>query len=463
MVFSSFKFIFIFIPVFFGFYYAVPGKSRNIILLFGSLVFYFVGALHTPEHFVLLLVSILADFYAGLMIEKSPKHKKAVLTAGVLFHLVSLGFFKYGNFISQEFSKAFGTESGLNIILPLGISFYTFQGISYIADVYRGKIRAEQSLLKFSVYISMFEQLIAGPIVTYGEIKPELDKRQITKAEFLNGLGTFIFGLGLKVLLANPLGKLFTKTSYIGFDSISTALAWLAAIAFSLQLFLDFYGYSIMAQGLGEMLGFKIPRNFNFPYISRSVTEFWRRWHISLGNFFREYVYIPLGGNRRGPGRVILNLLTVWCLTGIWHGAGYNFLIWGLLLFVLITLEKFLIGDFLDRHKIVSRIYMLILVPLSWSVFAITDMGELTVFLGRLFPFLSKTSGTVYAGDFMKYLSMYYPFLIIGSLMSLPYPYRLLKKLKNRYLQFVIVLLILLGSLYCMYRGFDDPFLYFRF
>ena len=460
MVFSSFKFIFIFMPIFFGIYYIVPGKARNIVLLFGSLIFYFIGALKTPEHMVLLLFSILLDFYAGLLLEKFSEHKKLILWISIILHLICIGFFKYGNFIAQELS---GNNFHINVVLPLGISFYTFQGISYIADVYRGTIPAEQSLLKFSVYISMFEQLIAGPIVTYRDIKPELDSRVITKNDILNGLGTFIFGLGLKVLLANPLGKLFNQTKYIGFESISTALAWLAAIAFSLQLFLDFYGYSIMAQGLGEMLGFKIPRNFNFPYISCSVTEFWRRWHISLGNFFREYVYIPLGGNRRRPVRVVLNLLIVWILTGIWHGAGYNFLLWGLILFAFITMEKYLIGDFLKAHKIISRIYMLILIPLTWSVFAITDIGELTVFFGRLFPFFSKESAGIYSGDFIKYLSRYYPFIIIGIFMSLPFPYEYLRKLRNKYLQFIIIALIFLGSLYCMYRGFDDPFLYFRF
>ncbi len=463
MVFSSLYFIFIFMPVFFGIYYIVPKKAKNLILLIGSLAFYFIGAIHSPEHFVLLLLSILLDYAIGLLIEKFERRKKLLLTLGIVFHLLSLCFFKYFNFAAGELNRLTAASISVNIVLPLGISFYTFQGISYIIDVYRGKIQAEESLLKFGVYISMFEQLIAGPIVTYDVIKTELDDRDISKQDFKDGLGVFIFGLGLKVLLANPLGKLFTQTQNIGFESISTPLAWMAAIAFSLQLYLDFFGYSLMAQGLGKMLGFNIPQNFNFPYISRSMTEFWRRWHITLGSWFREYLYIPLGGNRRGTAITIRNLLIVWVLTGAWHGAGYNFLLWGLILFALIASEKFLTGRFLEKHHAVSRIYMLLLIPLTWSVFAITDISKLGVFFLRLFPFLTQPVEPLFPGDYIKYLGQYYPFFIIGILFSTKLPFDLLKKIKNKHLIRLILLAILLGSVYCMYRGFDDPFLYFRF
>lgn len=463
MVFSSIQFIFVFLPIFLAIYYAVPKKAKNVILLLGSLVFYFTGAISNPEHLILLLLSILLDFVLGLLIAKYDKRKKLFLTLGIIFHVICLCFFKYFNFIAEELNRLSFASISANIILPLGISFYTFQGISYIVDVYRGKIQAEESLLKFSVYISMFEQLIAGPIVTYDEIKPELDEREITKQDFKDGLGTFIFGLGLKVLLANPLGKLFTQTQNIGFESISTPLAWMAAIAFSFQLYFDFFGYSLMAQGLGRMMGFNIPKNFDFPYISRSMTEFWRRWHITLGSWFREYLYIPLGGNRKGTAATIRNLLIVWLLTGAWHGAGYNFLLWGLILFVLIAAEKFLIGDFLDRHRAVSRIYMLLLIPLSWSVFAITDMQQMGIFFSRLFPFFSNGYEPLFPGDYLKYLGMYYPFFIAGFLLSTKLPFNILKKIENKHIIRLILLAILLGSVYCMYRGFDDPFMYFRF
>ncbi len=463
MVFSSLQFIFIFVPVFFCIYYLVPGKVKNLILLMGSLAFYLTGALKNPEHLVLLLLSILLDFMLGLLMESRPKHKKAFLSIGIIFHLICLCFFKYFNFIAGELNRLPGVDITANIVLPLGISFYTFQGISYIIDVYRGKIEAEDSLLKFSVYISMFEQLIAGPIVTYDRIKPELDERTISKQDVKEGIGVFIFGLGLKVLLANPLGKMFTQTQNIGFESITTPLAWMAAIAFSLQLYLDFFGYSLMAQGLGKMLGFNIPQNFNFPYISRSMTEFWRRWHITLGSWFREYLYIPLGGNRKGTACTIRNLLIVWLFTGAWHGAGYNFLLWGLILFVLIAAEKFFLGGFLDRHKVFSRVYMLLLIPLTWSVFAITDIRQLGIFFTRLFPFLKPGFVPLFPGDYLKYLGMYYPFFIIGILFSTKLPFNILKRIKNKYIIRLILLAILLGSVYCMYRGFDDPFLYFRF
>lgn len=464
MVFSSLQFVLIFMPVFFICYYSVPYKFKNIILLLGSLAFYFIGTLSAPYHFILFLISIIIDFAVGIGIEKYPKFKKPIFLSGVIFHLICLCVFKYCDFVFTEISKIFPDfEFTAKIILPIGISFYTFQGISYIADVYLEKTKPEKSLLKYAVYISMFEQLIAGPIVTYNQVKNELYTRKITIKNVLGGLQFFIFGLGLKVLLANPVGKLWSKALVIGFESVSTPLAWMAIIAYSFQIYFDFFGYSLMAVGLGQMLGFKLPQNFNHPYTSVTMTEFWRRWHITLGEWFKDYVYVPLGGNRKGTRKMIFNLLAVWCLTGIWHGAGYNFILWGLFLFAVIATEKLFTKKFLNRHRIIGHIYMLVLIPIMWSVFAVNDIHELGTLFSRLFPFFSQKIFSVFRYDYLKYLYEYYPFLICGALFSSKLPYRLLKKIKSKAVIALFLIVILFASIYCMYKGFDDPFLYFRF
>lgn len=464
MVFSSLQFVLIFMPVFFTCYYLSPARIKNVILFLGSLSFYFIGTLTAPYHFVIFIASILLDFAVGLGIERYTRVKRPLLVLGVALHLIALSLFKYTGFVTGEISKLFPDfNASLNIILPIGISFYTFQGISYIADVYRGSIKAEKSLLCFTVYISMFEQLIAGPIVTYSQVKNELHARAISANAALRGLATFIFGLGLKVLLANPVGKLWSQAEAIGFESLSTPLAWLAVIAYSLQIYFDFFGYSLMAVGLGKMLGFNLPQNFNHPYTSLTMTEFWRRWHITLGAWFREYVYIPLGGNKNGNFRTVLNLLIVWLLTGIWHGAGYSFILWGFVLFVIIAIEKLFLGDFLRKRPIIGHLYMAVLIPVTWSIFAVEDISSLWVLLGRLFPFFGQGVWSVFKYDFMKYLTQYFPFLLVGILLSLKTPYKQLMRIKSNAVIAVFLLAVFSASVYCMYRGLDDPFLYFRF
>ena len=464
MVFSSLQFIFIFMPIFFGCYYIVPDKLKNSILFIGSLCFYFVGTIHNPEHFIVFILSIIADFVVGVWIEKFSAHKKVLLTIGISLHLISLAAFKYSGFVINEIGRlnpSFNFTA--DIVLPIGISFYTFQGISYIVDVYRGTTKAQQSLLKYTIYISMFEQLIAGPIVTYGQVEKELYKRQIKTSSVLRGIGIFIFGLGLKVLLANPIGKLWSQTCAIGFESISTPLAWMAIMAFSFQIYFDFFGYSLMAIGLGKMLGFKLPKNFDHPYTSLTMTEFWRRWHITLGAWFREYVYIPLGGNRNGKIATVRNLLIVWLLTGLWHGAGYNFVLWGTVLFIIIMLEKFFIGKYLNKMPVIAHLYMFILIPITWAIFAIDDIGQLWVFFTRLFPFFGQGVWSIFRYDYLKYLNLFYPFFIAGILFSTRLPFRILKRIKSRVVICLLLSVIFCASVYCMYRGFDDPFLYFRF
>ena len=464
MVFSSLNFVLIFMPVFFACYYIVPDKWKNAVLLIGSLSFYLVGTLKTPYHFALFVLSIIVDFEVGVGIEKYQKHKKAILVSGILFHLIALSVFKYSDFVFSQLTPFIPKLSEIpSLGLPIGISFYTFQGISYIADVYRGKTKAEKSVLRYAVYIAMFEQLIAGPIVTYSRVKGSLKSRKINASAALCGLGMFIFGLGLKVLLANPIGKLWSQTLAIGFESVSTPLAWMALFAYSFQIYFDFFGYSLMAVGLGKMLGFKLPKNFDNPYMSLTVTEFWRRWHITLGSWFREYVYIPLGGNRCSKARNLFNLLFVWLLTGIWHGAGYNFLLWGFILFLLIATEKYLTGKFLNSHPAIGHIYMILIIPLMWAVFAVSDMRELGILFTRLFPFFGTGALSVFKYDFLKYLKEYYLFFIVSILLSTRLPYKLLERIKNSVFVPILLLVIFSASIYCMYKGFDDPFLYFRF
>ena len=463
MVFSSLEFIFLFMPIFFGCYYLAPRFMLNIILLIGSLSFYFIGTIHNPEHFILFVISMLVDYKIGILIEKNAKNKKFFLLIGIIFHVICLSIFKYLNFITAEVGKIINdTNVSTNIILPIGISFYTFQGLSYIVDVYRGKVKAEKSLLRFTVYISMFEQLIAGPIVTYVQVKKELYDRKINKQKIINGICIFVFGLGLKVLLANPLGKLWSQTCSIGFESISTPLAWIAIIGYSLQIYFDFFGYSLMAIGLGKMLGFNLPKNFNHPYLSKTMSEFWRRWHMTLGTWFKEYVYIPLGGNRKGKLITIRNLFLVWLLTGIWHGAGYNFLLWGFIIFLIMIFEKFVIKDYFNKHPLCGHLYMIILIPITWAIFSIEDINQLGIFLQRLFPIFGNGIWSIFRYDYLKYLKIYYPFLIVGILFSTKFPYRILKKLNKR-IVYILIFIIFSASLYCMYRGLDDPFLYFRF
>ena len=423
-----------------------------------------MGAIKQPQYMILFMVSLIVDWACGVLMERYPKYKKGILVFGILYHLGWLFYYKYAGFVFKELGRVIpGLSVNLSPLLPIGISFYTFQGISYIIDVYRGTVKADHSLLRVGTYISMFEQLIAGPIVTYSDVQKEMSHRSIRCKEVLKGMGVFVIGLGLKVLLANQVGGLWTDMATIGYESISTPLAWMGIIAFTFQIYFDFFGYSLMAVGLGKMMGFAIPKNFDHPYTSLTMTEFWRRWHITLGSWFREYVYISVGGNRKGTWKTIRNLLLVWALTGIWHGAGYNFLLWGLSIFVLIILEKYLIGNFLNKHPFVGHVYMIVLIPLSWLLFVVEDMQQLAVYFTRLFPFFGESMWGLEELDYLRHLGMYWPFLLAGVVFSMKWPYRLLQRIKSKVLICFILLVIFGASVYCMYKGFNDPFLYFRF
>lgn len=443
MVFSSIEFIFVFFPLFILPYYFLPYKWRNIWLFVGSILFYTYGSRNYLEHSVLFAGSLLLNYFFGRMIGRYDG--KAWFVIGIGANLLYLGTFKY-----------------LLHVLPIGISFYTFQAISYLCDVRSRKIQAEKSFVGFGTYLSMFPQLIAGPIVRYSQIREQIYRREYHFHMFVQGLQTFILGLGSKVLLANQIGVLWKQLSVIGYDSISTPLAWLGLIAYTFQIYFDFWGYSLMAIGLGKMLGFHLPKNFDYPYLSTSMTEFWRRWHITLGSWFREYVYIPLGGNRGSRLKTYGNLFIVWLLTGIWHGAGWNFALWGILVFILIAVEKAGLKQMLERFKLLGHLYMMAVIPLSWAVFAHSQWDQMLYFFRRLFN-LGEITGHVYAKDYIKYSKEYGLCLLLCLLFTTRIPQKIWKRLRRTYLGQIILVGIFVCVVYYLYIGLDNPFLYYQF
>lgn len=460
MVFSNIFFIFRFLSLFLVIYYLVPYKYKNGIITIFSLVFYSWGEV---KYFPIMILSTVVDFFCSQVIEKhrdSSKIKKTSLAVSVVFNLGMLLTFKYADFFISNINSAFGTAIPLlKLTLPLGISFYTFQTMSYTIDVYRGDTKAENSIINFSAYVTMFPQLIAGPIVKYTDIREKLNtyEGRITLDEINEGIKIFIFGLGKKVLIANNVGALWTDIEALGFANVSTPLAWLGIVAYALQIYFDFSGYSLMAIGLGKMMGFDFPQNFNLPYISKSITEFWRRWHMTLGSWFREYVYIPLGGNRKGLKRQIFNMFVVWFLTGFWHGADWNFMLWGLYYFVFLVIEKAFLLDKLNKSKILSRIYTLLVVLVGWALFYITDLGSLWAFLGKMFTI----SGGVPATYFFK---NYRISILIGILCSTPLTTKFYDKFKdkNRVMIPVLLVIFVLSVAYLVDSTYN-PFIYFRF
>ena len=471
MVFSSIAFIMYFMPVFFLVYYILPASYKNAWLFLASLGFYYYGVRGNPGYLLLMIMSVVVNFVAGKLIEaqKTRRARKAWLVVGIVYDLGWLILFKYLGFLIENLNALFGAMhvkvqlETWNLILPIGISFYTFQIISYLVDVYRRETKAEKSLISLGTYLCMFPQLIAGPIVNYHLIQKQLHKRKHSMEKVESGLKVFALGLAYKVLLANRVGHLWTEVTAIGYESISTPLAWMSIVAYSLQLYFDFYGYSLMAIGLGRMMGFDFPQNFNNPYMAVSMTDFWRRWHMTLGGWFREYVYIPLGGNRGGFAKTVRNMFVVWLLTGLWHGASWNFVLWGLLLFVLLFVEKAGLGKVLERHKALGHIYMILWIPLSWLVFVITDLSQLGIYLQKLFPFFGSTGTVLFQGDYLKYGKTYGVYLVLGILFATGVQEKLLKKNKNRLWVILLLLALFWASVYCMYLGMDDPFLYFRF
>ncbi len=472
MVFSTVPFLFRFLPITLLLYYVAPYKLKNTVLFICSLVFYCWGEV---KFFPIMLVLIAINYISGLVMERfddKPRVRQLFLWFAVLGSLSMLIFFKYTNFILTSLNSLFGLSLALVQgveVLPLGISFYTFQTLSYSIDVYRREVKAEHNVIDFGAYVVMFPQLIAGPIVKYREVSDQLHvyKNRYNLAQIEEGVTLFIFGMAKKVLLADTIGKLWsdiigtagdpTITS-VGLANASTGLVWLGILAYSFQLYFDFSGYSMMGIGMGKMLGFDFPDNFNLPYISRSITEFWRRWHISLGSWFREYVYIPLGGNRCGLRRQICNIFVVWALTGIWHGANWNFICWGLYYFVLLMIEKMFLLRYLQKGKIWPHIYTLFFVAVGWAMFVGNEPG---VEFGLLFRKLFVPSAGVSPVYFLR---SYGVLLIVSVICSTPLIAKIWDVLKKRtWTRLVTLGALLLVTVAYIVGSTNSPFLYFNF
>ena len=465
MVFSSLTFLFLYLPLTLLVYFLSPLKWRNFILLLVSLLFYGWGE---PVYIVIMFVSIAIDYTHGLLVEKyraNDKKARWFVAQSVIFNLALLGFFKYWDFIAANLSLIPGVNlPQLGIPLPIGISFYTFQTMSYTIDVYRGDTRAQRNIINFGTFVTLFPQLIAGPIIKYKDLGDQIDQRDTSIDKFGSGVQMFMIGLGKKILIANNVGMLWDSYKAMAASDLTVAGAWLGVLAFTFQIYFDFSGYSDMAVGLGRMLGFEFLPNFDHPYISRSITEFWRRWHISLSTWFREYLYIPLGGNRCSKGRWIFNLFVVWAATGIWHGASWNYVIWGLYFFVLLLVEKLWLGRLLEKlPRVIQHIYTLFFVLVSWAIFALEDFGQLGAYLKVMFGMggVPLTDGT-----FGYYLTSYLPILCAAAVASTNLGRVLYGKLHPRAAQAVCAVLVILGLVICtgyLVDGTYNPFLYFRF
>ena len=468
MVFSSAVFLLLCLPAVLLLYYTLPERVRNPLLLVASLLFYAWGE---PVYILIMLFSTVFDYCNGLMLERldrigRPERRKWVLVLSLIGNLGMLGFFKYTDFLISSVNALTGQDFDLlGIALPIGISFYTFQTLSYTIDVYRREISVQHNILSFGMYICMFPQLIAGPIVKYRDIEKQIDRRTLSADRICAGIFRFTLGLGKKVLLANSFGAIWDEISAQSGNASVTA--FIGAAAYMLQIYFDFSGYSDMAIGIGKMLGFDFLENFDYPYESKSVTEFWRRWHISLGSWFREYLYIPLGGNRKGLPRQMLNLLVVWALTGLWHGAGWNFVIWGLYFFVLLAAEKLFLYNLLRKAPaIIGRLYTLSAVLISWVIFACDDIGAAGSYLLSLFG----ANGYADAAS-SYYLGEHFLLLLAGGLLSVSfirkYASKKIHSLQSAGLRFGIKAVIGAGlyllSLLTVIGSSYNPFLYFRF
>lgn len=463
MIFSSLEFIFIFLPILLIIYYITPNKYRNYVLLFGSIIFYFIGVKDHQAYMLLLAISVIINYFIGRLIGKNKKYSKIMLIFGIIYNLSFLFVFKYYDFVVSIISKISTKEiKTLNLTLPLGISFYTFQVIGYLIDVYKEKYDPEKSILNFSTNMIFFAKIILGPIVQFDDIKKQLEGRPYKLSKFIQGVRYFIVGLGLKTIIADNIGIMWNDILMIGIESISTPLAWLGIFTYAFEIYFDFWGYSVMAQGIGKMFGIDIPDNFNLPYLSKSFTEFFRKWHITLGTWFKNYIYIPLGGNRKGTIRTLLNLFIVWVITGLWHGANWNFIIWGIFIWILIVNEKLWLKKYLDKYPIIGHIYMIFFIPLTWTIFNITNLSQLNIMFEKLFPFFGSNE-VIDNLDFVKYIKDYGILMIISLICSTKLPKNLIEGKEYNWIEIVALLAIFWLSVYLLYTGLSNPFLYFSF
>ncbi len=466
MVFSSTIFVFLFLPLVLILYFLMPKKFRNYILLIFSIIFYIFGG---PKFLLVLLLVVLIDYFGALLIDKK-KNKKLFLIITICLNIAALFYFKYTGFFLENINNLFSLNIKIpDIVLPIGISFYTFQAMSYVIDVYRKKVKVQKNFFTLLLYVSLFPQLVAGPIVRYETIEKELTSRETTFDDLVYGIRRFILGLAKKVIIANQMGALadiiFTS------NNLSTPIAWLGAFAYTFQIYFDFSAYSDMAIGLGRIFGFKFLENFNFPYIAKSVTDFWRRWHISLSTWFRDYVYIPLGGNRKGILRQIFNLFVVWILTGFWHGAEWNFVIWGLYYFIFLILEKFVLKKILKKTpSVLLHIYTMFIVIIGWVIFRCDNLNTLTMFFKELFSFNVTEYGI---NELLIYLESYGVYFILAIIFSFPTYYKIIDKIDSinnkkvklfldicHYLGLIILFVI---TIMFLAKSSYNPFIYFRF
>jgi len=468
MLFSSIVFLFTFLPAVMILYYLLPVRFRNVILLLASLVFYAWGE---PVYLFLMLLSILFNYFSGLDIARNLQDKRAAkrsLVFNLIINLAVLGFFKYEGFVLDTLNGILPVHISYHALpLPIGISFYTFQILSYIIDVYRGNVKVQTNLLNFALYVTMFPQLIAGPIVQYADVDEQLASREVSRTKFGEGSMYFIRGLAKKVLLANTSGMIFTEVSGLAKGNIAVMTAWLGAFAYMFQIYFDFSGYSDMAIGLGKMFGFEFNMNFNYPYVSKSITEFWRRWHISLSSWFRDYVYIPLGGNRVSKIKHIRNLLIVWFLTGLWHGAAWNFVAWGLYYGVILIIEKYLLSPVLDRlPDVVRHIYSIVLVVIGWVLFFSSSFGQAADYIRVMFDagahgFADRESMYLLTSNLILWL-----ILIFGSTPLVHFRYEHMlrsKKWNTTIINSVVYAALFIVCIAYLVTETYNPFLYFRF
>lgn len=461
MVFSSAIFLFCFLPILLIIYFIIPARGKNYLLLVFSLVFYAFGG---PKYLLVLLFVVMVDYIGGLLIEKNRENGKKILTAVIGVNLATLIFYKYTMFFLENLSVIFSTDLELfEVIMPIGISFYTFQSMSYVIDVYRREVKVQKNYLLLLLYVSLFPQLVAGPIVRYSTIENEIQSRKSSLDDVCYGIERFILGFAKKIIIANQMGML----ADIVFDegTAYTPVAWLGAIAYMFQIYFDFSAYSDMAIGLGRIFGFHFLENFNFPYVSKSIKEFWSRWHISLSTWFRDYVYIPLGGNRKGSMRHFINMGIVWALTGFWHGAEWTFLIWGLYYFVFLAIEKFVIRDRLERiPSSLRHIATLLIVLIGWVLFRSEDMGAFADMVGTMFSFNFDAMGLAEA---RLYVETYFVYFIAAVMFSTPIYYRICDRFENSTVFAVIkyagLLCLMLVSVMFLAHSSYNPFIYFRF
>ena len=465
MLFTSISFLYYFLPASIIIYFITPKKYKNIILLIASLLFYFYGE---PKYVFLMILEIIIAYIGAILIDKYKNQSKNILIITLFIHVFLLIIFKYTDFIIQTINDISNANIKLlNIALPIGISFYTFQIISYIIDVYNGKVNVQKNIIKLATYVSLFPQLVAGPIVRYQTVEKELDNRVHSFNNFAYGIRRFSVGLAKKVLIANALGELCSKAPATSEETV--VFFWIFGISYMLQLYFDFSAYSDMAIGLGRIFGFHFPENFNYPYISKSITEFWRRWHISLSTWFKDYVYIPLGGNRVSRYKQIRNILIVWLLTGIWHGANWTFLIWGLLFGIILIIEKIFLNKFMEKlPSFIRRIYVLFIVMILFIIFSSDNMSVALSNIKGLFGM----NGEAFINDYtLHYLNSYLPVLIIALFGATPFIKILIDKLrKNKYVNniinilepILIVVILIVVTSYLIDNSYN-PFLYFRF